>query len=412
MLSMRDRVRKRIFIVLFFSPHHLVDDGDIGLDNLDHDIGDVFADVDVDRGAVVVVAVHGNGCLYGLEERFLIDTGEYESGVVEALGALGGGADTDGREGMPHGGEERGFFGECAAVGNDGGGVHLEAVIVVKAEGLVLNHARIELEAALFEAFAAARVAAVENRHVVARCDGVDGIEEREKVFFGVDVLFAVGRKENVFSFFKAEARMYVACLDVGEILMQHFGHRRAGDVGALFGKPAVGEVTARMFAVAEVDVGDYVDNASICLLGQTLVFAAVAGFHVENGNVEAFGGDGTQAGICVAENEQGIGLNGSHELVGAVDDVAHRRTEIVAHSVHIYFRVGKFQIFEEHAVEVIVVVLARVSENYIEVSAALVDCRCQTDNFGARADDDEQAQATVFFEFYIAVIGFHIDRS
>ena len=56
---------------------------------------------------MVAVSVHGDGGLYGLDERLLVDTGEDESGVVETLGALGGGSDADGGERMAHGGEER-----------------------------------------------------------------------------------------------------------------------------------------------------------------------------------------------------------------------------------------------------------------------------------------------------------------
>ena len=49
-----------------FPPDHFVDDGDVGLDDFDYDVADVLAYVDIDGGAVVVVAVHRNGGLYGL----------------------------------------------------------------------------------------------------------------------------------------------------------------------------------------------------------------------------------------------------------------------------------------------------------------------------------------------------------
>ncbi len=50
------------------------------------------------------------------------------------------------------------------------------------------------------------------------------------------------------------------------------------------------------MLAVAEVDVADDVNDAAVGLLGQALVFAAVAGFHVEDGYVQALGGYGAEA--------------------------------------------------------------------------------------------------------------------
>ena len=48
---------------------------------------------------------------------------------------------------MADAGEERGFFGKCSAITDDGKGVHLKAVVVVKTEGLMLNDARVKLEA-------------------------------------------------------------------------------------------------------------------------------------------------------------------------------------------------------------------------------------------------------------------------
>ena len=144
-----------------FAPDHAVDDVDVGLDDFDYDGRDVFAGVDVDGGAVVGRGVECHGGVDGLKEAFLVDAGEDEAGFVEALGALGAGADAHGREGMADGGEKARLFGKRTAVGNHGGGMHLKAVVVVEAEGLVADYARVEPEAAGLEAFARARMAAV-----------------------------------------------------------------------------------------------------------------------------------------------------------------------------------------------------------------------------------------------------------
>lgn len=48
---------------------------------------------------------------------------------------------------MADAGEEGGFLGKGSTVADDGKGVHLEAVVIVEAEGLMLNDARVELEA-------------------------------------------------------------------------------------------------------------------------------------------------------------------------------------------------------------------------------------------------------------------------
>lgn len=90
----------------FFAPDHFVDDRDVGLDYLDYYCRYVFAGVDVDGCAVMVVAVHFDGCVDGLEETFFVDARKDESGFVEAFGSLGGCADAYCGERMADGGEE------------------------------------------------------------------------------------------------------------------------------------------------------------------------------------------------------------------------------------------------------------------------------------------------------------------
>lgn len=67
--------------------------------------------------------------------------------LVDGFGTLGRGADADGGEGVADAGEERGFFGKGSTIADDGEGVHLEAVVVVETEGLVLDDTWVELEA-------------------------------------------------------------------------------------------------------------------------------------------------------------------------------------------------------------------------------------------------------------------------
>ena len=167
---------------------------------------------------------------------------------------------------------------------------------------------------------------------------------------------------------------MNIACLDFFEVLVEHLCHGRAGDVGALAGQAAFGEVAAGVLAVCQVHVGDDIDDAAVGLLGQSLVFASVAGFHMEYGDVQALGADDAQAGVGVAEHEHGIGPRLGEELVGAVDDVAAGGAEVIAHGVHIYLGLGELEVAEEAAVEVVVVVLPRMGEDYVEIAAALID--------------------------------------
>ena len=286
----------RILKHLLFSPDHLVDDGDIALDDLDHYVTYVLAHIHIHRSAVVVVAVHGNGGVDGLEEALLIDSGKDEPRIVKALGALRARAYADGREWMAHRGEEAALLWQRAGVGDYGGGVHLQAVVVVKAERLVPYNPAVKLESTLLQPFAAARMAAVEYRHVVLLRYGVDGVEQREEVLLRVYVLLAVGAQQYVFSFFKSETGVDVAALNLFEVLAEHFRHGGAGDIGTLLGQAAVGKVTAGMRRVAEVDIGYDIDYAAVGLLRQALVLTAVASLHVEDRYVQTLGRNGAQA--------------------------------------------------------------------------------------------------------------------
>ena len=179
--------------------------------------------------------------------------------------------------------EEGAFFGERAAVAHDGECVHLQAVVVVESERFVLNHALVELESRCGKAVTAARVAAVQNRHVVLFGHLVDGSKEAREVLFGVDVFFAVGAEQNVLALFEAEAGVIVARFNLREVLVQNFGHGAAGHVRAFLGQAAVSEIAASVFGVGHVHVADNVHDAAVGLFGQALVLAAVASFHVEN---------------------------------------------------------------------------------------------------------------------------------
>lgn len=95
----------------------------------------------------MTVTAKFDGGVNGLEQGLLVDTSNDEVAFVDGFGTLGRGADADGGEGMADAGEEGGFFGKGSAIADDGKGIHLETVVVVEAERLMLNDTRVELEA-------------------------------------------------------------------------------------------------------------------------------------------------------------------------------------------------------------------------------------------------------------------------
>ena len=177
---------------------------------------------------------------------------------------------------------------------------------------------------------------------------------------------------------------------------MQHLCHRRADDIRPLLRQAALGEIAAGVFGIGEIDVGDDIDDSAVRLLWKALVLAAVARFQMEDRNVEALRTNHRQAGVRVAQNQDGVGPDFDHQLVRFRDDVAHRLAEILADGIHIHLWLSEFQVLEEDAVEVVVVVLARVRKNDVKILAAFCDDGRKTDDFGARAHDDEQLQPPI----------------
>ncbi len=243
-------------------------------------------------------------------------------------------------------------------------------------------------------------MAAVEDRHIVLLCHFVDGIEEGEEVLLCVDVLFSVRREQDVFSLFQSKTLVNIAGFDLGQVIVEHFGHRRTCDVGTFFGQACIGEIATCMFGIGHIDVGDDIDDASICLFGEAFVLATVSSFHMEDGDVETLCSDDAEAGVGVAKHEYCIRLHFDHELIALCDDVAHRLAKVGSYGFHVYIRVSKFEVLEEDTVEVVVVVLTCVCKEAVEVLSAFVYHCSKADYLGASSDNDEKFQFPILFEF------------
>ena len=231
----------------------------------------------------------------------------------------------------------------------------------------------------------------VEDGHVVLFRHLVDSSEEGEEVLLRVDIFLTVGGQENILAFLQTEALVHVAGLDIGKVVVEDLRHGGPCDIGALLRQTAVGEVSSCVLRIGHIHVGDDIDDTAVGLLGQALVLAAVAGLHVENGDMESLCSDDAEAAIGVAKDQYAVGLGLGEEFVRAVDDVAAGSAKVVTDSIHIDLGLCELQILEEDTVEVVIVVLACVGENDIKILTALVDNGGETDDLGARADNDDQ---------------------
>ena len=75
---------------------------------------------------------------------------------------------------------------------------------------------------------------------------------------------------------------------------------------------------------------------------------------------------------------------------------------EVIANGIHIHFWFFQLQVFEKDAVQVIVIVLACMSKDCVEIDAALTDNGCKADNFRSCSYNYQKFQLAVFRKFYI----------
>ena len=199
-----------MFLYTIFPPHHLVHNPHIALDDLDDFGRDVLVGVVGDREAVEAVTAEFHSGVDSLEEAFFVYAGDDEVTLVDGFGPLGARPDADSRKRMSDTGEERTLLRKSAAITDYGKSIHLKAVVVMEAERLVADDPRVETEPACLKTVAAARMAAVQHRHVVFLCHRIDCIEKAKEVLLRVYVLLPVGAQQNIFSFFETETSVYV----------------------------------------------------------------------------------------------------------------------------------------------------------------------------------------------------------
>lgn len=258
-----------------------------------------------------------------VEQAAFVDTCEHETAALHSLRALGRGPNADRGERAPNRGEVARLLRERARVRDDGEGVHLEAVIIIEAHGLVRANQRMQLEARLLEALATPGVARVEDGLLVLLREAVDCTEQGAEAPLVVDVLLAMRGEQEVAVFGEPLAREHVGGVNGGEVRGEYLGHGASCHEGALRSAAREGEPAARVLRVGKVHIGDNVDNPAVRLLGKALVAAAVTRLHMENGNMQALRRDGRETRVGVTQHEKRVGPNPYHQLIRTLDDVA-----------------------------------------------------------------------------------------
>ena len=89
---------------------------------------------------------------------------------------------------------------------------------------------------------------------------------------------------------------------------------------------------------------------------------------------MQTLGPDHGQAGIGIAQDENGVRFQFHHGLIARRNDIPHRFAQIRAYGVQIQFGVLEPQIVEKDAVQGVIVILPRMDEDRVQVFPALFD--------------------------------------
>ena len=119
--------------VLLLPPYHLVYNTHIALDDLHYLGAYVLVHIVRHRDSMLTVFAKLYSSINCLKEALLVNAGNDEVSLVDGFGTFGRGTDADGREGMAYIGEKAALFGKGAAVADYSEGIHLKAIVVVKA---------------------------------------------------------------------------------------------------------------------------------------------------------------------------------------------------------------------------------------------------------------------------------------
>ena len=254
---------------------------------------------------------------------------------------------------------------------------------------------------------------AIKDWHIVFLSHLVDSGEETHKVLLGINVLFSMCAQKNILSFLQAQTLVNIAGLNLCEVVMQHLCHRAAGDVSALLGQTGICQIPAGVLTVRHIHITDDIHNPAIGLLWQALILTTVAGFHMEDGDMQALGTNHAEAAVGVTQHQYCIGLHFHHQLVTLGNDVAHSLTQVITYSLHIHIRICQLQVFEEHPIQVVVIVLTGVCQQAVKVLTALINHCSKADNLRPCANNNQKLQLSIVLKLcHISFYLFHFTGS
>src|SRR5690554_6628931 len=306
------------------------------------------------RAFVTPALVFQNG--QALQHTFGAQAHHHGGGLFHAFGALVGFADVQGREV-----EDGGFFADGATVRQHCLGAQLQLVVVLEAQRFQQAHALVKLHAHGIYPFLGAGVGGDNHRVAVLFCHRVQGVDQGQEVSVGIHVLFPVGAHHKELVLFQTQTFQYVRRLNAFTEVIQHFKHGAAGFDHTVRRQAFAQQVIPGDGAVGQVDVCRVVHNAAVDLLRHPHIKAAVAGFHVEGGNLAALGGNHRHAAVGIAQYQQGFRLNVGQHFVYRNNHVANGFGTAGTGGTQEVVRLADAQVLEEDFIQLEIIVLAGV---------------------------------------------------
>ena len=184
---------------------------------------------------------------------------------------------------------------------------------------------------------------------------------------------------------------MNIGCLNFGQIIMEYLCHRRAGNVGSLLRKPRICQISSGMFGICHVHVGNNIYNSPVCLFRQTFILTAITCFHVKNRDMKPLRPDYRQTAVRIAKNKHRIRLNLHHQLVGLRNNIPHCLPKIGTNRVQINLRLVQLQILKKYTIQIIIIILTGMCQNYIKICSALLNNSRQADNLRPRTNNNQK---------------------
>ena len=94
----------------------------------------------------------------------------------------------------------------------------------------------------------------------------------------------------------------------------------------------------------------------------------------MEDRGLKALGGNRGKRGIGIAQNQNGVRLFLFDQFIGRGDDVPHRPAEVIPDAGKIEIRFAEPKLFEEDLIQFVVIILAGVDEDMLELAVAGFD--------------------------------------